>query len=84
MNKLNPYNAERVRNEKKTEADNKANKVQLRKDRATQRKKFRKFGRKHIATYRRNLEDANKDTEKDYKAYIKSTKIGKDAMKFSE
>jgi len=84
MRKLNPFDAERRTNEKKAEADNKANKQQRRKDRATQRKKFRKHSRKHIGTYRKQLEEANKATEKDYKNYIKSTKIGKDAMKAEE
>ena len=84
MNKLNPYDAERVKNEKKLEADNKANKVQNRKTRLAQRKKFRKMGRKFIGNYRKQLEGANQDTVKDYNDYIKSTKIGKDAMKFQE
>jgi len=84
MNKLNPYNAERVKNEKKLEADNKTNKVANRKTRLAQRKKFRKMGRTFIGNYRKQLEGANQDTVKDYNDYIKSTKIGKDAMKFQE
>jgi large subunit ribosomal protein L4e len=84
MHRLNPYDAERVKNEQKAATDNKANRTQRLKERAAQRKKFRKFGRKHISNFRKSLQDANTTTEKDYKNYIKSIKIGKDAMKFSE
>merc|ERR1711957_796545 len=41
----------------------------------------RKFGRKFFAHYHTELSGANARTEADYKAYIKSLKIGKDAMK---
>ena len=84
MSKLNPFDAERVKLETKTATDNKTNKAKNLKEKAAQRKKFRKFGRQHIANYRKNLGEANTNTEKDYKNYIKSIKIGKDAMKFSD
>jgi large subunit ribosomal protein L4e len=84
MSRLNPFDAERVKLETKAAADNTANNTTRNKERAAQRKKFRKFGRKHIASFRSSLDDANRNTEKDYKNYIKSIKIGKDAMKFSD
>ncbi len=84
MSRLNPFNAERVAMERKTENDNKTNRQQRLKERAASRKKFRKLGRQYISNYRRNLEQANRNTETDYKNYIKSIKIGKDAMKFVE
>jgi hypothetical protein len=84
MRKLNPFDVERVAGEKKAEVDNKANRVQRRKDKATLRKKFRKLTRKFHGNYKKQLDQANRDTEADYKSYIKSTKIGKDAMKSQE
>jgi large subunit ribosomal protein L4e len=84
MSRLNPFDAERVAQAKKTETDNKTNRQQRLKERAASRKKLRKFGRQYISNYRRNLEQANRNTETDYKNYIKSIKIGKDAMKFVE
>merc|ERR1712151_324858 len=45
------------------------------------RKTNRKFGRKFFANYHNELTAANTKTEEDYRAYIKSIKIGKDAMK---
>jgi large subunit ribosomal protein L4e len=83
MSRLNPYNAERVKLEQKVETDSKANRQAKRKERAAQRKKNRKFGRSYIRSYRNSLEEANRTTEKDYKNYIKSIKIGKDAMKLA-
>jgi len=57
------------------------NRLKARKD---ERKKHRKLGRAFIRTYRKQLGGANLNTERDYRDYIKSIKIGKDAMKFQE
>ena len=81
MNKLNPFDKERRAAAKKTQETNKTNKVELVKARKVARKANRKFGRKFISNYHKELTEANSKTERDYKDYIKSIKIGKDAMK---
>merc|ERR1711957_236854 len=73
MSRLNPFDKERKAAVKKSTEDNKKNKAA--------RKVNRKFGRKFFAHYHTELSGANARTEADYKAYIKSLKIGKDAMK---
>jgi len=84
MHRLNPFDKERKQIEKKAETDNKANRDKRRSERAANRKKFRKFGRKYIGHYKKQLEEANNTTSQDYKNYIKSIKIGKDAMKSAD
>jgi|LauGreDrversion4_2_1035121.scaffolds.fasta_scaffold69291_1 large subunit ribosomal protein L4e len=81
MNFLNPYDKERRAAETKAAADNKANRADRRKKRAAARKTVRKHGRAFISNFRKGLQGANTQTEQDYKDYIKSTKIGKDALK---
>jgi len=81
MNFLNPYDKVRRQAAHDTEAKNKTTRTERRKQRAAVRKSFRKSGRKFIATYRNQLNEANTRSENDYKDYIKSTKVGKDAMK---
>lgn len=84
MSRLNPFNAERVKIETEAAKTNKTNRAARLKERAAQRKKNRRHGRTFISSYRNSLEGANQTTEKDYKNYIKSIKIGKDAMKASD
>jgi large subunit ribosomal protein L4e len=81
MHRLNPYDRVRKAEEKKMEADCKKNKVSNLKTRNAQRKTFRKQGRTFIRNVRTAIEGANQVSEKDYKDYIKSIKIGEDAMK---
>lgn len=84
MNFLNPYDKVKRQNAVDAEAKNKATRTERKNKRAVQRKSFRKAGRNFIATYRNQLNVANANSEKDYKDYIKSTKVGKDAMKVQE
>merc|ERR1712166_1724065 len=77
MSRLNPFDKERKAAVKKSTEDNKKNKAA----RLTTRKAARKVNRKFFAHYHTELSGANARTEADYKAYIKSLKIGKDAMK---
>ncbi len=44
------------------------------------KKQHRKIGKSCILNYRKELEGANQKTIKEYKEYIKSTKIGKAAF----
>ena len=83
MDFLNPYDKERRTAETKAAADNKANRAERKKKKSAARKSFRKHGRNFIANYNKELQGANNFSEKDYKDYIRSTKIGKDAIKDS-
>lgn len=81
MNKLNPFDKERKAAARKSIESNKANKTTRLATRKAARKTNRKHGRKFFAAYHNELTAANSKTEKDYKDYIKSIRIGKDAMK---
>jgi len=81
MHRLNPYNRERVKEEREREESSKKNKSTTLKARMDARKKFRKQGRNYIRNIREALGEANKTSEKNYKNYIESIKIGEDAMK---
>jgi large subunit ribosomal protein L4e len=81
MNRLNPFDKERKAAVRKSIETNKANKTTRLNTRKAARKTNRKFGRKFFANYHNELSGANARTEKDYKDYIKSIRIGKDAMK---
>jgi len=81
MNFLNPHDKVRREGEKKAVEENKKNRDARLKTRRGIRKSNRKHGRTYIHSYHKSLQEANKATEEDYKEYIKSTKIGKDAMK---
>jgi len=84
MHRLNPFDRERKAIETKEAASNKEKRTNRLKARKDERKKHRKLGRAFIRTYRKQLGGANLNTERDYRDYIKSIKIGKDAMKFQE
>jgi len=84
MNRLNPYAKVRRDNERKVEQDSKTNRASNLKTKQVARKKYRKQGRKFITNFRTQLAAANDYSEQDYKAYIKSIKIGEDAMKDKE
>jgi large subunit ribosomal protein L4e len=81
MNKLNPFDKVRRAEETKAAAQAKNTKADRLKAKKDSRKKFRKQGRKHIRDIRASLNGANEKTAKDYKNYIRSIKIGEDAMK---
>ena len=81
MNRLNPFDKERKAAVRKSVEANVANKATRLNARRAARKTNRKHGRKFISNYHNELSGANARTEKEYKDYIKSTKIGKDAMK---
>jgi large subunit ribosomal protein L4e len=81
MNFLNPYDKERRAAEKQAHADNKANRATRLQQKKVARKALRKNGRKFIREYNKQLNGANTRSEQDYKDYIKSLKVGKDAMK---
>lgn len=84
MNKLNPFDKERKAAARKEIENSKSTRNDRLNARKAARKANRKFGRKFISTYNKELSDANAKTEKDYKDYIKSIKVGKDAMKEQE
>ena len=80
MDYLNPYKKElRAENRKKQE-ENKNKHDDIVKARLERKRKHRKGARQFIANYRKELEGANQKTIKEYKEYIKSTKIGKSAF----
>jgi large subunit ribosomal protein L4e len=81
MNKLNPFNAERVLGEKNAEVECKKTKAATLKARKTVRKTFRKQGRTYIRNVRLSLGQANATSLSNYKNYIEAIKIGEDAMK---
>lgn len=81
MNKLNPFDKERKAAVRKSVADNVANKKTRLATRKAARKANRKHGRNFIGRYHTELSGANARSDKEYRDYIKSTKIGKDAMK---
>lgn len=84
MHRLNPFDKERKAAARKANEANKSNKAQRLQTRRAARKANRKHGRKFISNYHKELTGANEKTEKDYKDYIKSIRIGKDAMKEQE
>jgi large subunit ribosomal protein L4e len=81
MDFLNPFAKVRRANAKKTEEENKKNKQQRLNNKKALRKANRKHGRKFISNYNKEIHGANERSKQDYTDYIKSTKIGKDAMK---
>ena len=80
MDFLNPFDKERRTAETKLAADNKNTRAERKKKRAAARKSFRKHGRNFIANFNKELKGANSKSEQDYKDYIRSTKIGKEAL----
>ena len=84
MHRLNPFDRVRKQDALKEEEANKKNKVANTKARRVERKKHRKQGRTYIRNVRESLGEANLHSKNDYDAYIKSIKIGEDAMKDKE
>ena len=80
MHFLNPYKKELREEYKKKQEDNKNKHDEIVKARLERKKKNRKSGKTFILNYRKELEGANQKTIKEYKEYIKSTKIGKAAF----
>ncbi|MCQ2818883.1 MAG: 50S ribosomal protein L4 [archaeon] len=80
MNFLNPYAKERRAALNKYQKECIENKDKRRKEILAKKKQFRKNGRKFISTYYKELEGANKKTIKEYAEYIRSTKVGKEAL----
>jgi large subunit ribosomal protein L4e len=80
MHFLNPYKKELREEYKKKQEENKNKHDEIVKARLERKKKYRKGARKFILKYRQELEEANQKTIKEYKEYIKSTKIGKAAF----
>ena len=81
MNFLNPFDKERRAAEKQAHADNKANIATRLQAKKAVRKAHRQNGRKFISLFNKQIQGANTRSEQDYKEYIKSLKVGKDAMK---
>merc|ERR1712032_1158367 len=81
MHRLNPYDRERKAAARKAIETAKTNKATRLTTRRAARKTNKKFGRKFFANCHNELSAANSKTERDYKDYIKSIRIGKDAMK---
>ena len=77
---LNPYSKQRRAAFAKKQKDAIANKDARRKEILARKKKFRKNGRKFITQYHKELEGANQKTIKEYNEYIRSTKVGKEAL----
>ena len=80
MNFLNPYKKELREEYKKKQQENKDKHDAIAKARLERRRQNRKSGKSFIRNYRKELEGANQKTIKEYKEYIKSTKIGKAAF----
>ena len=80
MHFLNPYKKELREEYKKKQQENKDKHDEIAKARLERRKQHRKSGKNFIRNYRKELEGANQKTIKEYKEYIKSTKIGKAAF----
>jgi len=81
MNFLNPHAKVKRESEIKAKEENRKNKDARLKTRRGIRKANRKHGRTFISSYHKELAGANAKTEADYKEYVKTTKVGKDAMK---
>lgn len=80
MNFLNPYSKERRANFAKKQKECIDNKDSRRKKILQEKKKFRKNGRQFIIKYHKELEGANERTINEYKEYIRSTKVGSQAI----
>jgi large subunit ribosomal protein L4e len=80
MNRLNPFDKVRKQAAKDADTNAKSTKADRMKTRAAQRKKFRKNGRKFISAFNKSLGQAHAASENSYKEYIKSTKVGQDAL----
>ena len=80
MHYLNPYKKELREKKKKKQEENKNKHDEIAKARLERKRKHRKSGKNFISNYRKELEGANQKTIKEYKEYIKSTKIGKAAF----
>ena len=80
MDYLNPYKKELREQYKKEQKENKDKHAEIVKERLERKKAHRKGARKFISNYHKELEVANQKTIKEYKEYIKSTKIGKAAF----
>ena len=80
MNFLNPYNKELKAEYKKKQEENKNKHDEIAKARLERKRRHRKSAKAFISNYRKELEGANQKTIKEYKEYIKSTKIGKAAF----
>jgi large subunit ribosomal protein L4e len=81
MDFLNPYDKVRREAEKRAEEQNRNNRDARLKQKKQTRKQHRQHSRAFIRNYRAQLNEASQRTEQDYKDYIKSIKVGKDAMK---
>jgi len=81
MHFLNPFDKVRRDGEIKAVEENKKGREGRLKNRRAARKTFRKHGRNFIANFNKELKGSQAKIEQEYKDYIKSTKIGKDAMK---
>ena len=75
MHYLNPYKKELREEYKKKQEENKNKHDEIAKARLERKRKHRKSGKNFISNYRKELEGANQETIKEYKNYIKSTKI---------
>ena len=80
MDYLNPYRKELREQYKKEQKEHKDKHAEIVKKRLERKKAHRKGARKFINNYHKELEVANQKTIKEYKEYIKSTKIGKAAF----
>ena len=80
MHFLNPYAKEKKEQYDKQRKECVDKREERRKERLAKKKAHRKKGRQFIIKYHKELEGANQETIKQYKEYIKSTKIGKEAF----
>lgn len=81
MNFLNPYAKVKKAEYAKQQKEATDKHEERRKARIALKKEHRKKGRQFITKYYKELEGANAKTIKEYKNYIKSTKVGKEALK---
>jgi large subunit ribosomal protein L4e len=81
MHFLNPHHRANNEAEKKLHEENKKNRDSRLKAKKTARKAHRKQGRAYIRAFNKQIGEANTRSQNDYTDYIKSIKVGKDAMK---
>ena len=80
MDFLNPYKKELKKQYLDKQKENVDKHDAIVKAKLQRKKQHRKSGKSFILNYRKELEGANQKTIKEYKEYIKSTKIGKAAF----
>lgn len=75
MHRLNPFDQERKKIEKKHQDEQKASRKERLEAKRSERKKYRKQGRAFIKSYRDLQSNADNETIKDYQEYVQALKV---------